>query len=271
MKTIDAIVFLIIILIILMGGCVSTQPTLDDPAKTKCSLPSSANPSNQTITRSYPYVVDGQQRSIELTLNQQWRDYFSCRSDELGPQAEKWTNVSKYDSFTGKWTNTSTYVDTELELINESKTYSALKPLVDAIKLKSPDPEMQARIVTSLVQQIPYNYTKQKCIDNQNSVLCHFDSPYEVLYSNAGQCAEKSTLLAGLLNELGYDSAIISFTGKHAMAGIGGSVTDQYQNTGYIAIETTSQEPIGWVSSDIGSVKEVKKVPGGGKIFVLNN
>jgi hypothetical protein len=62
---------------------------------------------------------------------------------------------------------------------------------------------------------------------------------------------------------------MIAFTDKHNMVEIGVGVTDQYQNTGYIMIETTSQGPIGSVSDNIGLIKKVKKVPGGGKIFVF--
>jgi hypothetical protein len=73
-----------------------------------------------------------------------------------------------------------------------------------------------------------------------------------------------------LLNKLGYDSAIIDIK-NHNMVGIGGSLTDQYQNTGYIMIETTTPQPIGWISDEVGSIRDIRKIPGGEKIFVLNN
>ena len=264
---------ILVIGFLFIGGCFTNSSTgfgLDERAiSTKCALPSNVdNSSSQTITRSYPYVVDGQKGSIELTLNKQWRDFFECRSNDFGPPLRGWTNRSNCNF--GKCINTSTYVDSEIVLINETKKYSALKPLIDAIKLKSTDPKMQARIAINLVQQIPYNSTKQESIDANTWHNVHFDTPYEVLYSNSGQCTEKSTLLAALLNEMGYDSAIIDLK-NHNMVGIGGSPKDQYQNTGYIMIETTTPQPIGWISDEVGAIRGIRKIPGGGSQFNLNN
>jgi hypothetical protein len=276
-KIIGCLSFLIIGFL-LMSGCMSSGPTntvSETSQTTKCALPSSVgDSSSQTITQSYPYNVNGQKGSIELTLNKQLSDYFACRSDEIGPSKTIQKNTTTCFLGSCKSSNLTTRVDRPMELINESKKYSALKPLIDAIKSKSTDPSMQARIAINLVQHIPPNCSKDKFITASNyQSNAHFSSPYEVLYENTGICTDKSALLASLLNDLGYESAYIEFydTDMHAMAGIGGSGNDQYQNTGFILIETTNPFPIGFVSKDIEHpMTNLLKLSGGSK-FYLNN
>jgi hypothetical protein len=254
-----------------VAGELSITPTstattqMSDP--TKCVLPTNSdNSAGHTITQSYPYIVNGRKGSIELTLNQQLRDYLGCRSDEMGPSSTSYKNTTTCDLFKNcKSSNTTSKFERPLELINESKKYSALKPLVDAIKSKTPDQEMQARIAINLVQQIPYNCIKAQAMTNSNysTSAYHFDSPYEVLYENSGMCSEKSVLLASLLNELGYESAYLNFeTDRHTMAGIRGSGRDQFLNTDYIVIESTVPTPVGYIPSFGDSNSVVVKLLG---------
>ena len=259
-----------------VGGCTTTNQT-NSADKTNCVLPSNFNKgiaSGDALTQIYPYVVNGQKGSIELTLNRQLRDYFACRSDEMGPSKSNQKISTICIPLIGCKSSdtTSTFIQPQ-ELINENKKYSALKPLVDAIKSKSTEPEMQARIAINLVQHIPYNCVKEQAVaSNYSPYAIHFDSPYEVLYENSGICSEKSALLASILNELGYDSAYLDFfSDLHTVAGIGGSESDQYLNTGYILIETTNPSPIGYRSSSIQhSNPNVVKLSGGSK-FYLNS
>jgi hypothetical protein len=253
--------FFIVLLLIFVGGCVSSSDFHPSISNTKCVLPlNSSNSLGQTITQKYPYSVNGVEDSVELTLNQQWRDYFACRSDEFGPQATVHQNITKcHDN-----NCISTIIDynSEFELANETKRYSVLKPLTDAIKSKSTDPEMQARIAISLVQNLQYDYQKEEMVSKTIDKY-HYASPYEVLYSKSGMCAEKSVLLAELLNELGFESALFKFSKeKHAMVGIGVSESDSYQYPGYILIETTTPLRIGLMSDKISSTPKIVKFPG---------
>jgi hypothetical protein len=277
MKNIHTIVLTILVLSIFVGGCITTNQT-NSADKTNCVLPSNFNKGisiGDTVTHIFPYVVNGQKGSVELTLNRQLRDYFACRSDEMGPSKSNQKSFEICIPLIGcKSSETTSTFENAQELIYESKKYSALKPLVDAIKSKSTDPEMQARIAINLVQHIPFNCVKGQAIDasNYNPFATHFDSPYEVLYENSGICGEKSALLASILNELGYDSAYLDFLSDfHSVTGIGGSESDQYLNTGYILIETTNPSPIGYRSSSIQHTNpNVVKLSGGAK-FYLNS
>lgn len=274
MKYFHKVIIAIVILFIFIGGCTSSQDSSisSSNSNTKCVFPTNSdNSSGHIITQRYPYVVNGQQGSIELNLNRQLRDYFACRSDEMRPLDSQ---ENRSICFFGFCTYSNTTFDSHLELIKESKKYLALKPLVDAIKSKSTDQEMQARIAINLVQHIPFNCVEAQTIgtSNYNKFATHFDSPYEVLYENSGICGEKSALLALLLNELGYDSAYIRFNSVyHSTAGIGGSESDQYLNTGYIIIETTNPFPVGYHSDSIQqSNPEVVKLSGGSKFYLTS-
>ena len=274
MENTYCVLLLILILSIFLGGCTTTSQTniapsqtavgipvdLLPPSQTKCILPQISENSN-TITQTYPYVVNGQEGSIVLTLNKHWSDYFACRSDEFGSQHQIF---AKTCNPSGDCTN-SIYFDSRMELINETKKYSALNPLIDAIKSKSTDPEMQARIAISLVQHIPYdNRDERDYISTNGAKMIHSYSPYEVLYENKGNCVEKEVLLAGILNDLEFESALFQFSeDKHEMVGIGGSGNDQYQNTGYIIIETTIPYPIGEIPDNVHTTySTILKIPG---------
>jgi hypothetical protein len=256
----------IIILSVLLSGCISIlSPSSQSSSvldSTKCVLPSIFDSSSNTITRSYPYIINGQEGSITLTLNDKWKDYFSCRSDEIGPaRVENYILISK-----------------QKILMKETEKYSALNPLVDAIKSKSTDPDVQARIAVNLVQHIPANCKLEQEVQALNySENIHFPSPYEVLYQNTGICDDKSVLLASLLHQLGYNSAYIAFDFQHhAMAGIGTNGNDQYKNkfgnSGFSLIETTNTYPIGLIPPIIDYNSQITTMnQNSGKNFTLTN
>jgi hypothetical protein len=115
----------------------------------------------------------------------------------------------------------------------EEKPY--LEALAQAVREKSDVRDDQARIAISLVQQIPYGYNASYPGDYGN-----IRYPYMVLYDNSGICDEKSLLLASLLKELGYGTALISFPGhEHMVVGIRSPAAYAYNATGYAFVETT--------------------------------
>jgi hypothetical protein len=71
-----------------------------------------------------------------------------------------------------------------------------LDKVVDKIKLETTDNDDRARIAISMVQTIPYI----EGIRNESA-----KKPYRVLYSNSGDCDEKTLLLEYILYKLGYD------------------------------------------------------------------
>ena len=90
-----------------------------------------------------------------------------------------------------------------------------------------------AELLTVFVQSLPY--------DNQSEA--HPDTlsrfPAETLIDGTGDCDDKSVLLAGLLSQEGYNVSLLLFIPEHHMAV--GLVSDclQFNETGYLYVETT--------------------------------
>jgi len=59
-----------------------------------------------------------------------------------------------------------------------------------------------------------------------------------MLYNNKVVCADKSLLLAYLLNEFGYETVLFEFS-NHMAVGIKSSPSYDFYDTGYAFIETT--------------------------------
>lgn len=65
--------------------------------------------------------------------------------------------------------------------------------------------------------------------------------PYETLYLGRGVCADRSVLLAALLDELGFGVALFEFEAEsHIAVGLACPAGFDYRGTGYAFIESTS-------------------------------
>lgn len=91
------------------------------------------------------------------------------------------------------------------------------------------DSDRQLELIAAFVQHIPYE---------EGTANTRF--PIEVVADNAGDCDEKSHLLAGLLATAGYSVALLAFDADDHMA-VGVRADGlQHQGTGHMMIETTS-------------------------------
>lgn len=135
---------------------------------------------------------------------------------------------------------------------NDPVQRAMIAPLVAAIRNTSDNKTIQARNAAYIVQSIPFDY---ESYNNKTDPLAGvgFNAknryPSEVLSQNTGVGLEKSRLLAGLFDELGFGSAIIDIqngTYMHSAAGIKCAVLKSFQSSGYCFVETTSVHPIGW-------------------------
>jgi len=125
------------------------------------------------------------------------------------------------------------------DIIHDVFQRSHLKEIIQQIQKITNDTDDQVRIAVSLVQHIPYDH--RKCIDEIDfSPFFKIRSPYEVIYDSMGICSEKSILLAFILKELGYGTALFSFNDeRHMTVGIKAPKEYSFCNTGYAFIETT--------------------------------
>ena len=69
--------------------------------------------------------------------------------------------------------------------------------------------------------------------------------PVETVVEGAGDCDDKSVLLAGLLSREGYKVALLAFTPESHMALGVGSTDSLYKDTGYAYLETTNLSYVG--------------------------
>ncbi len=134
-----------------------------------------------------------------------------------------------------------TRADLKLKKMNNKLQEAYLISLVKKIQNLAPDNRLnQARIAVSLVQNIPYG-EKSGSVDLGNGVIISESRyPYEVVYSDEGVCGEKVELLAFMLREIGYGTALIYYPEEnHEVLGIRCPIKESYNNTGYCFVETT--------------------------------
>ena len=139
-----------------------------------------------------------------------------------------------------------TILDFRLKNINEEFQREFLFPLIVKIGNITNNKEDQARIAISLVQNIPYGYSKKSYLFNKINKVDYQRYAYEVLYDLQGVCGEKSALLIFLLRELNYGTSFIYYLPEnHEATGIKCPIKNSLNNTGYCFIETTSPSIIG--------------------------
>jgi hypothetical protein len=96
-----------------------------------------------------------------------------------------------------------------------------------------------AELLSVFVQSLPYDNLSATHPDT----LSRF--PAETLVDGTGDCDDKSVLLAGLLSREGYNVSLLLFIPEHHMAVGLESDCLQYNDTGYLYIETTGLSFLG--------------------------
>lgn len=171
----------------------------------------------------FNYYFNGKNNKINLTLYKEVHDYLY--------------NLSK--SFNFKKENNFSRQNLKLKRINNSVQDFFINNLVAKIINNGKTKKDQLRIAVSLVQNIPYNRTKNK-IYFFGVKINRPEYPYEVLYNHQGVCQGKSDLLALLLKKLGYDVVIFHFEKEnHDAVGVKCPLKYSFNGTGYCFIETT--------------------------------
>jgi hypothetical protein len=149
--------------------------------------------------------------------------------------------------------------DMKLAYMDEPVEKAELLKIVDMIRNESGDRDDQARIAISMVQNIPFDRGKLQ-LPNMSGRY-----PYEVVYDGSGICEEKSRLLAFLLRELGYGTALLKYDAENHMA-VGIKCADEYSNyqyngTGYCFVETTVPSIIGDSEGGYGNGERLSTMP----------
>jgi hypothetical protein len=199
---------------------VSNPTTTSTPKAVKTGL----------VSKSFPYVLKGKSGSIKLNL------YSSTYNEVTAQAAPVYCVRYNYDPAPCTSKERDQYY---LNYLDSSAGTEDLDNLVKSIQSQTSNPDDQARIAISLVQQIPYDYAKFNSISSTGQGKTRY--PYQVLYENTGVCSEKSLLLAYLLRGLGYSVVLFNFDSeKHMAVGIKSPVQYSYLNSGYAFVESAA-------------------------------
>ena len=195
----------------------SEVPDLSSPSFTTQSptpLPttlSDADYRQSPKTTSFSYVIDGNRRFMNFTTFGGLSDFFSSKSHSY-----------HYDPDNG----------VIMDLLENEVQNENMRLFIDMIRKRSITSDDQAKIAISLVQRIPYNgnrYTR---------TATEWYYPYETVHNDKGSAADKSVLLAYILNELGFETVLFEFP-SHMAVGVKASSKYSFYDTGYAYIETT--------------------------------
>ena len=189
-----------------------SSPSL--PTQSPTPLPttlSDADYRQSPKTTSFSYVIDGNQRSMNFTTFGGLSDFFSSKSHSY-----------HYDPDTG----------VIMDLLENEVQNENMRLFIDMIRKRSITSDDQAKIAISLVQRIPYNGNRY------SRTATEWYYPYETVHNDKGSAADKSVLLAYILNELGFETVLFEFP-SHMAVGVKASSKYSFYDTGYAYIETT--------------------------------
>jgi len=161
----------------------SPSPASESPTPPVTTL-SEADYLQSPKTTSFSYFIDGNRRSIIFTTFGGLSDFFSTRSHSF-----------HYDPDNG----------VIMDLLENRVQNEFMLPFIEMIRKRSVTSDDQAKIAISLVQHIPDNGVRY----TRTSTDWYY--PYETLHNNVGSAADKSVLLAYILNELGYETCYSNF------------------------------------------------------------
>ena len=199
---------------------------------------------------AYSYILRGREGGMQIQLYEGMNTYAACIGESI--QDEYHLTCEKRGLFSSTWTEI--FVDernTTLRKLEDPYQKAYVADLLNQIKNRASNPDDQARIAISLVQQIPYDTVKQEAF-LQGSYSTN-RIPYQVLYEHRGICNEKTKLLTFLLKELGYGVALLSYQEEKHMA-VGVLVPPPYRSPGcgeYAFIETTRPAIPTYVNPDL--------------------
>jgi len=218
------------------GSCGSVKPyyCLDGNLVkdiSKCGCPLNSKIENKDCFSNYetsprqillPYVLRGKKSFVNFTIYQGVYDYI--------------LDIPRYIEAD----ENPTLLDFRLKNVNNSFQREFLFPLVAEIQNITTNREDQVRIAISLVQNIPYGFSKKFSIFLKINKIDYQRYAYEVLYENQGVCGEKAGLLVFLLRELGYGTSFVYYKPEnHEAVGIKCPLKRSIPGSNYCFIETT--------------------------------
>ncbi len=193
---------------------------------------------DQTVTDDIPvthtFVFEGQQVTLNVTVDGSL--YAGAVAAEK--TVTRFGNARENDWIEDYW---PAFINEEHQEAFYASLLAALRQVRDYAGL---DADRYAELMTVYVQSLAYQ---------TDPVDLEPKFPVETFVDGAGDCDDKTLLLAGLLTREGYDVAILMFEPEqHVALGIR-SEDIGYLDTGYAFVETTAEGFIGMVPDSFGS------------------
>lgn len=193
---------------------------------------------DQSVTDDIPvthtFVFEGQQVTIDVTVDGSL--YAGAVAAEK--TVTRFGNARENDWIEDYW---PAFINEEHQEAFYASLLAAFRQVRDSAGL---DADRYAELMTVYVQSLAYR---------TDPVDLEPKFPVETFVDGAGDCDDKTLLLAGLLSREGYDVAILMFEPEqHVALGLR-SADLGYLDTGYAFVETTAEGFIGMVPDSFGS------------------
>ena len=157
----------------------------------------------------------------------------------------------KYPDRPTDFYNPATLASYYQQYVSDPVQQAYLADFIQEIHDRSELPEKRVRIAVSLIQHIPYFATPRTLY------------PYEVLHYDRGKCDDKSILMAYVLSQMGYGTALFLYYPEHHMAlGLRCPVQYSYNGSGYCFVETTEPSIMTYSNGTYVDVGKLTSTPG---------
>lgn len=189
-----------------------------------------------------PHIVVGTEQSSPITAThtfafEESQITISVPVDAAVYHGAKSTNKSI--SIYGNVSENIWETDSYLEMVNDPAQDQMYADLIAQFRKIRDDQGLSSDEYLELMAAYTQSITYETTPDNPTKY------PVETVVENAGDCDDKSVLLAGLLSHEGYKVALLSFSPESHMALGVGSTDSLYKDTGYAYLETTNLSYVG--------------------------
>lgn len=210
---------------VLVCGC--TAPFIDNGPAAEYPLVGSYEDDGRTATSTMEFPFQKDTISIEIAVPQGLYDA-AAGADKHAVLLGEWNEDDD-------WT-TGYY----LSFLNSPEMEQVYSAVAEGLKAQSPgtagNSDEYLELLTVYVQSLAYDVRP----DDSGPKF-----PVETVIEQAGDCDDKSVLLAGLLAREGYDVSLFYFPGDAHMAVGVGTDGPGYRDSGYLFIETTNLSLVG--------------------------
>jgi hypothetical protein len=224
----------------LLAGCTGTIPFIHPPVVYPELSPEPGR--GELLTPEYRFRFEDGEYSLRVPVD---RGIY-----EAALAQDKRARI--YDASVGEedWTR-GLYRAMTLDPAEDTMYNQVLSGFREIRDDKGLDDDEYLELITTFVQQLPY----RTILDSDPKY------PIETLVEGAGDCDDKSILLAGLLAHEGYRVSLLYFPDELHMAVGVGATEGTFRDTGLACVETTNLSLVGIPASELEGGTTLKSDP----------